>query len=68
MTILTSQLTKLTVRALRELQDSITKKGKAAPKDPEDMKKGGSIKKKIKKGKVKKRASLRGQGKALRGF
>lgn len=33
MTILTSQLTKLTVRALRELQDSITKKGKAAPKD-----------------------------------
>tara|TARA_A100000172_G_scaffold20591_1_gene11703 strand:- start:3253 stop:3990 length:738 start_codon:yes stop_codon:yes gene_type:complete len=31
-------------------------------------KKGGSIKKKIKKGKVKKRASLRGQGKALRGF
>jgi len=33
MTILTSQLTKLTVRALRELRDSITKKGKAAPKD-----------------------------------
>ncbi len=33
MTILTSQLTKLTVRALRELQDSITKKGKAAPKN-----------------------------------
>ena len=30
MTILTSQLTKLTVRALRELRDSITKKGKAA--------------------------------------
>jgi hypothetical protein len=38
------------------------------PEDPEDMKKGGSIKKKMKKGKVKKRASLRGQGKALRGF
>jgi len=36
--------------------------------DPEDMKKGGSIKKKMKKGKVKKRAALRGQGKALRGF
>ena len=38
------------------------------PEDPEDMKKGGSIKKKMKKGKVKKRAALRGQGKALRGF
>ena len=38
------------------------------PENPEDMKKGGSIKKKMKKGKVKKRASLRGQGKALRGF
>ena len=36
--------------------------------DNYDMKKGGSIKKKMKKGKVKKRASLRGQGKALRGF
>jgi hypothetical protein len=33
MTILTSQLTKLTVRALRELRDSITKEGKASPKD-----------------------------------
>jgi hypothetical protein len=32
------------------------------------MKKGGSIKKKMKKGKVRKRAALRGQGKALRGF
>ena len=38
------------------------------PEDPEDMKKGGSIKKKMKKGKVTKRAALRGQGKALRGF
>jgi len=36
--------------------------------DSDDMKKGGSIKKKMKKGKVKKRAALRGQGKALRGF
>ena len=32
------------------------------------MKEGGSIKKKMKKTKVKKRVSLRGQGKALRGF
>ena len=38
------------------------------PEDTEDMKKGGSIKKKMKKGKVRKRAALRGQGKALRGF
>ena len=40
------------------------------PDDPDDMKKGGSIKKnmKKKKTKIKKRASLRGQGKALRGF
>ena len=36
--------------------------------DSDDMKKGGSIKKKMKKGKVTKRAALRGQGKALRGF
>jgi hypothetical protein len=37
--------------------------------DPDNnMKKGGSIKKKMKKGKVRKRAALRGQGKALRGF
>ena len=36
--------------------------------DSDDMKKGGSIKKKMKKGKVKKRAALRGYGKALRGF
>ena len=37
--------------------------------DPDNnMKKGGSIKKKMKKTKVKKRAALRGQGKALRGF
>ena len=36
--------------------------------DNSEMKKGGSIKKKMKKGKVKKRAALRGQGKALRGF
>ena len=33
-----------------------------------DSKSGGSIKKKMKKTKVKKRAALRGQGKALRGF
>jgi len=38
------------------------------PEDLENMKKGGSIKKKMKKGKVTKRAALRGQGKALRGF
>ena len=37
--------------------------------DPDNnMKKGGSIKKKMKKGKVTKRAALRGQGKALKGF
>jgi len=33
-----------------------------------DSKSGGSIKKKMKKTKVKKRPALRGQGKALRGF
>ena len=39
------------------------------PEDPDEgMKKGGSIKKKMKKTKVKKRAALRGYGKALRGF
>ena len=43
------------------------------PDDPDDgMKKGGSIKKNMKKKKaktkVKKRAALRGYGKALRGF
>ena len=39
------------------------------PDDPDDgMKHGGSIKKKMKKTKVKKRAALRGYGKALRGF
>tara|TARA_R100000808_G_scaffold8284_1_gene23600 strand:- start:6 stop:1199 length:1194 start_codon:yes stop_codon:yes gene_type:complete len=39
------------------------------PDDPDDgMKKGGSIKKNMKKTKIKKRAALRGYGKALRGF
>ena len=39
------------------------------PDDPDDgMKKGGSIKKNMKKTKSKKRAALRGYGKALRGF
>tara|TARA_R100001129_G_scaffold171659_1_gene141931 strand:- start:15 stop:1181 length:1167 start_codon:yes stop_codon:yes gene_type:complete len=39
------------------------------PEDPDEgMKKGGSIKKKMKKTKIKKRAALRGYGAALRGF
>ena len=55
-----------------EAKDQMLKDGTmltyGVPEDLENMKKGGSIKKKMKKGKVTKRAALRGQGKALRGF
>jgi len=45
-----------------------TKLGRPEAAEGYDLKKGGSIKKKMKKTKSKKRICLRGQGAALRGF